>query len=92
MVTISLIYFLCHLCIDWSTCLLFGQEKPVKTLVTVASLAYIAMITGVITTGIVSVYALMFGGLCCVLLCGLVFFSLGVAGLGKYTSQGFCIF
>ncbi len=66
---------------------LFGQEKPVKTLVTVASLACVAMITGVITTGIVSVYALMFGGLCCAVMWPCIF-SLGVAGLGKYTSQG----
>ncbi len=35
----------------------YGQEKPVKTLLTVASLATIAMLVGVFTQGIVSVYA-----------------------------------
>lgn len=65
----------------------FGQEKPVKTLVTVSTLACIAMLFGVFTSGIVSVYALMFGGLCCAVMWPCIF-SLGVGGLGKYTSQG----
>ena len=65
----------------------FGQEKPVKTLVTVASLAAIAMIAGVLTTGIVSVYCFMAGGLFCSVMWPCIF-SLGLGGLGKYTSQG----
>ncbi len=65
----------------------YGQEKPVKTLLTVAILATIAMLVGVFTRGIVSVYALMAGGLCCSVMWPCIF-SLGVAGLGKYTSQG----
>lgn len=65
----------------------FGQEKPVKTLVTVSVLASVAMLIGVFTTGIVSVYALMAGGLFCSVMWPCIF-SLGVGGLGKYTSQG----
>lgn len=65
----------------------YGQEKPVKTLLTFAILATIAMLVGVFTKGIVSVYALMAGGLCCSVMWPCIF-SLGVAGLGKYTSQG----
>lgn len=65
----------------------FGQEKPVKTLLTLALLAAFAMVFGVLTTGIVSVYAFMAGGLCCSIMWPCIF-SLGVAGLGKYTSQG----
>lgn len=65
----------------------YGQEKPVKTLVAVSSLACIAMLVGVFTTGIVSVYAFMAGGLCCSVMWPCIF-SLGVGGLGKYTSQG----
>lgn len=65
----------------------FGQEKPVKTLLTVALLATVFMLTGVLSNGIVSVYALMAGGLCCSVMWPCIF-SLGVAGLGKYTSQG----
>jgi FHS family L-fucose permease-like MFS transporter len=65
----------------------YGQEKPVKTLITVSVLAAAAMLIGVFTTGITSVYALMAGGLFCSVMWPCIF-SLGVGGLGKYTSQG----
>lgn len=65
----------------------YGQEKPVKTLLTVSILATIAMLIGVFTTGLVSVYAFIAGGLCCSVMWPCIF-SLGVGGLGKYTSQG----
>jgi MFS transporter, FHS family, L-fucose permease len=65
----------------------FGQQKPVKTLLTVALLATIAMLIGVFSHGIFSVYALMAGGLFCSVMWPSIF-SLAVAGLGKYTSQG----
>ncbi|MBS1597600.1 MAG: MFS transporter [Bacteroidetes bacterium] len=65
----------------------YGQQKPVKTLLTLALLATFAMLFGVMTKGIISVYAFMSGGLCCSIMWPCIF-SLGVAGLGKYTSQG----
>jgi fucose permease len=65
----------------------FGQTKPVKTLLTLAVLASIAMITAVLTNGLLSVYAVMSGGLCCSIMWPCIF-ALGIAGLGKYTSQG----
>lgn len=65
----------------------FGQEKPVKTLLTVAILATISMLIGVFAHGIVSVYALMAGGLWCSVMWPSIF-ALSVSGLGKYTSQG----
>jgi len=65
----------------------FGQEKPVKTLVTVSVLAAIAMLVGIFTTGIVSVYAFMAGGLFCSVMWPCIF-ALGIGGLGKYTGQG----
>ena len=65
----------------------FGQEKPVKTLLTLSLLATAAMLIGVFTTGKISVYAFISGGLCCSIMWPCIF-SLGVAGLGKYTSQG----
>jgi FHS family L-fucose permease-like MFS transporter len=65
----------------------YGQEKPVKTLFAVSILATIAMLVGVFTNGITSVYAFMAGGLCCSVMWPCIF-SLGVGGLGKYTSQG----
>jgi FHS family L-fucose permease-like MFS transporter len=65
----------------------YGQEKPVKTLLTVSVLAAVAMLIGVFTSGIVSVYAFMSGGLFCSVMWPCIF-ALGVGGLGKYTSQG----
>ncbi|MBS1666593.1 MAG: MFS transporter [Bacteroidetes bacterium] len=65
----------------------FGQQKPVKTLLTLALLACFAMLFGVATKGIVSVYAIMSGGICCSIMWPCIF-SLAIAGLGKYTSQG----
>ena len=47
----------------------------------------VAMLVGVFTTGLVSVYSLMAGGLFCSVMWPCIF-SLGVGGLGKYTSQG----
>jgi len=44
-------------------------------------------LTGVFTTGILSVYSFMAGGLFCSVMWP-CFFSLSVGGLGKYTSQG----
>ncbi|HSC52794.1 MAG TPA: MFS transporter [Phnomibacter sp.] len=65
----------------------FGQEKPVKTLLTLSILATIAMLIGVFTTGIISVFAFISGGLCCSIMWPCIF-SLAVGGLGKYTSEG----
>lgn len=65
----------------------FGQEKPVKTLVVVSLLATIAMLIGVFSNGIISVYALMAGGLFCSVMWPCIF-ALGIGGLGKYTGQG----
>jgi FHS family L-fucose permease-like MFS transporter len=45
------------------------------------------MLVGVFTSGITSVYAFMAGGLACSVMWPCIF-SLGVGGLGKYTSQG----
>lgn len=65
----------------------YGQEKPVKTLLTVSILALIFMLIGVFTNGIISVYAFMAGGLCCSVMWPGIF-ALSISGLGKYTSQG----
>jgi FHS family L-fucose permease-like MFS transporter len=65
----------------------YGQEKPVKTLLTLSLLAAAGMIIGSFTTGLVSVFALIAGGLCCSIMWPCIF-SLGVGGLGKYTSEG----
>lgn len=65
----------------------FGQEKPVKTLVTVSVLAAAAMTIGVLTSGIVSVYAFMAGGLFCSVMWPCIF-ALGIGGLGNIRVKG----
>jgi len=65
----------------------YGQQKPVKTLLTLALLAGAFILTGVLTSGYLSVYCMMAAGLCNSIMWPCIF-SLGVAGLGKYTSQG----
>ncbi len=65
----------------------FGQEKPAKTLMTLALLAAVAMVIGMTTKGTISTYAFMSGGLFCSIMWPCIF-SLAVAGLGKYTSEG----
>jgi FHS family L-fucose permease-like MFS transporter len=65
----------------------FGQEKPVKTLMTLSILAVIAMLIGMLTQGQIATYAFMSGGLFCSIMWPCIF-SLAVAGLGKYTSEG----
>ncbi|WP_416438481.1 MFS transporter [Phnomibacter sp. MR] len=65
----------------------YGEEKPVKTLLTLSILATAAMVIGVFTTGLLSVFAFIAGGLCCSIMWPCIF-SLGVGGLGKYTSEG----
>ena len=76
----------------WSILLLiggffFGQEKPGKTLFIFGLLGAIAMLVGLFTTGTIALYAFMSGGLFCSIMWPSIF-SLSIAGLGKYTSQG----
>lgn len=66
---------------------LIGQQKPVRTLALFGILGVIAMIVGLMTTGMVAIFAFLSGGLCCSIMWPSIF-SLSVTGLGKYTSQG----
>ncbi len=65
----------------------FGAEKPAKTLLIFGLMGVIAMIVGLMTTGLVSIFAFTSGGLFCSIMWPCIF-SLSIAGLGKYTSQG----
>lgn len=64
-----------------------GQEKPAKTLMIFSLLGMAAMTIGMLTTGMVAIFAFISGGLFCSVMWPCIF-SLSVAGLGKYTSQG----
>jgi len=64
-----------------------GQDKPAQTLFIFGILGVLAMIIGMYTTGIVSVFAFVSGGLFCSVMWPVIF-SLSLYGLGKFTSQG----
>lgn len=79
---------------SYSVCLLLliggffvAQEKPAKTLMVFSIIGMVAMLVGLMTKGNVAIYAFISGGLCCSIMWPCIF-SLSVAGLGKYTSQG----
>lgn len=65
----------------------FGRQKPALTLIIFGALGTLAMIVGMLTTGKISVYAFLSGGLFCSIMWPCIF-SLATAGLGQYTSQG----
>ncbi len=64
-----------------------SQEKPVRLLLIFTALGAIMTIVGVMTTGKIALFSLISGGLFCSVLWPSIF-SLGTAGLGKFTNQG----
>ncbi len=66
---------------------LLGKEQPIKTLFIFSILAIIAMLYGIMNTGLVSIYAFLSGGLFCSIMWPCIF-SLSIVGLKRYTSQG----
>lgn len=65
----------------------FSNEKPAKTLLTFGLLGMVAMIIGIFSSGTIAIYAFLSGGLACSIMWPCIF-SLSIAGLGKYTTQG----
>ena len=63
------------------------QEKPALMLLVFSIFGVGAMLVGLMTTGIISIYAFLSGGLFCSIMWPCIF-SLSIAGLGKYTTQG----
>ena len=63
------------------------KNKPAQTLLVFGLLGVVAMVIGTQTTGKLAIYAFLSGGLCCSIMWPSIF-SLSIAGLGKYTSQG----
>ncbi|HEX9959158.1 MAG TPA: MFS transporter, partial [Fibrella sp.] len=64
-----------------------SREKPVTILLYFTALGAILSIIGVLATGKIALFSLISGGLFCSILWPSIF-SLGTAGLGKYTNQG----
>ncbi len=65
----------------------FSKDKPVQTLLIFSLLGVAAMVIGLLTTGTTAIYAFLSAGLCCSIMWPCIF-SLSIAGLGKYQSQG----
>ena len=64
-----------------------GKDQPSRTLMIFGLMGMIAMLIGLATTGTIAIFAFMSGGLFLSIMWPSIF-SLGIAGLGKYTSQG----
>ena len=65
----------------------FVGDNPAKSLLVFGVLGAFAMRIGMTSTGNVAVFAFLSGGLFCSILWPCIF-TLSIAGLGKYTSQG----
>ena len=65
----------------------FVGDKPAKSLFVFGVLGALAMLLGIFSTGNIAVFAFLSGGLFCSILWPCIF-TLSIAGLGKYTSQG----
>ncbi|MGN6800405.1 MAG: MFS transporter [Ginsengibacter sp.] len=64
-----------------------SKDKPARMLMIFGLLGVTAMAIGLATTGKVAIYAFISGGLFCSIMWPAIF-TLSVAGLGKYTTQG----
>lgn len=64
-----------------------GKDQPSRTLMIFGLMGMIAMLIGLLTTGTIAIFAFMSGGLFLSIMWPSIF-SLAIAGLGKYTSQG----
>jgi MFS transporter, FHS family, L-fucose permease len=64
-----------------------SKDKPATTLLFFGVMGILAMLIGLFTTGTVSIYAFLSGGLACSIMWPSIF-TLAIAGLGKYTTQG----
>jgi FHS family L-fucose permease-like MFS transporter len=64
-----------------------GKDQPSRTLMIFGIMGMTAMLIGLFTTGTIAIFAFMSGGLFLSIMWPSIF-SLAIAGLGKYTSQG----
>ncbi|MDY2586276.1 MFS transporter [Winogradskyella aquimaris] len=64
-----------------------AKDNPVQTLKIFSLLGVIAMLIGLFASGNVALFAFLSGGLFCSIMWPCIF-TLSIAGLGKYTSQG----
>lgn len=65
----------------------FSKDKPGTTLLYFGTLGFVAMLVGLFSSGTIAIYAFLSGGLACSIMWPSIF-TLAIAGLGKYTTQG----
>lgn len=66
---------------------IISKDKPALTLLIFSLLGVLAMAIGLLTTGNIAIYSFLSAGLFCSIMWPSIF-SLSIAGLGKYESQG----
>ncbi len=64
-----------------------SKDNPTKTLLFFGVMGVVAMLIGLFSTGTIAIYAFLSGGLACSIMWPSIF-TLSIAGLGKYTTQG----
>jgi MFS transporter, FHS family, L-fucose permease len=64
-----------------------SKDKPGTTLLYFGTFGIVAMLVGLFSSGSVAIYAFLSGGLACSIMWPSIF-TLAIAGLGKYTTQG----
>jgi FHS family L-fucose permease-like MFS transporter len=64
-----------------------SKDRPAPTLLIFSLLGVTAMLIGIFNTGPVAIYAFLSGGLFCSIMWPAIF-TLSIAGLGKWTTQG----
>ncbi|MDO4727823.1 MAG: MFS transporter [Bacteroidota bacterium] len=83
----SPLYLYC-LCVALQTILFFiSKDKPATTLLLFSILGIASIVVGLMSSGMIAIYAFLSGGLACSIMWPSIF-SLSLMGLGKYTSQG----
>lgn len=67
-----------------------GKDRPATTLLMLSLFGVAAMTIGLVSHGMLAVYAFVAGGMACSIMWPFIF-SLALSGLGKYTSKGSAI-
>jgi FHS family L-fucose permease-like MFS transporter len=84
---ITILYYYIVCVIVQITAFYISNNKPARTLLIFGLLGMISMLIGLFSTGTIAIYAFLSGGLFCSIMWPCIF-TLSIAGLGKYTTQG----
>jgi FHS family L-fucose permease-like MFS transporter len=84
---ISLLYYYIICVLIQIGAFYLSKDKPARTLLIFSLLGLTGMLIGIFSTGSLAIYAFLSGGLFCSIMWPAIF-TLSIAGLGKYTTQG----